>query len=378
MHLQRLTADGVRNLVEVELVPHRRLTVFEGENGQGKTNLLEAIHLAAALRPLRPLESAQDLVGFGRAQGVLHADFDADGPLDVDIVCEAKGRKALVCNKSVRDVGEIATRIGVVSFLPEDAVFIRGGPADRRRGLDRFAFGLLPGFASVARRFEEALARRNRVLKAPVVDGALLDSYTPPFAQAAAALTVQRRRALQLWSPAFQREAQAIGGDALSARLSYQSEVLERAQSDDSEHALAAHVEEALWAARNHELRRRSTAVGPHHDDVLLHYANKKARFLASQGEARALVLSLRLAAVRLYTEARAQGPLLLLDDVAGELDASRSALLLRAVDETGAQAFVTATSAELLPARGDCLVLSMAGGRLGPAALSTPPSPGS
>src|SRR3954452_4543534 len=176
MHLEHFYVDGVRNLVDIELVPHRRLTVFVGDNGQGKTNLLEAIHLCAALRPLRPVERAGDLVGFGRERGTAKARFEIDGPLPIEVVVEAKGRRASVAGKSVRDVGEVGARIGVVSFLPDDAAMIRGGPELRRRGLDRFAFSLAPSFAAIAKRFEDALERRNRVLKAPVVDEELLES----------------------------------------------------------------------------------------------------------------------------------------------------------------------------------------------------------
>lgn len=373
MRLEDITVDGVRNLVEVHVVPHRRLTIFLGDNGQGKTNLLEAIHLAAALRPLRPLERASDLVGFGRERGVVQARFELDGPLPVEVVVEPRGRKATIAGKSVRDVGEVAARIGVVSFLPDDAAMIRGGPEGRRRGLDRFAFALDPGFAAVARRFDEALERRNRVLKAPVVDEGLLASYDAPFAAAAAALTIARARATARWAPAFAAEALAIGGDALFAHMRYAPGVdgaaalLERGAPGQhgDEPALVDRVLELLGAARAQELKRRSTAVGPHHDDVVLLKADRKARFLASQGEARALVLAMKLASVRLATEARGTGPLLLLDDVAGELDAEKAARLFRAVDETAAQVFVTTTHDATLPHAGEGKRIVVANGRV-------------
>lgn len=367
MLLEELSVDGVRNLVEVRVVPHRRLTMFLGDNGQGKTNLLEAIHLAAALRPLRPVERAGDLVAFGRERGVIRARFELDGPLPVELVLEPRGRKATIAGKSVRDVGEVATRIGVVSFLPDDAAMIRGGPEGRRRGLDRFAFSLLPAFAAIARRFEEALERRNRVLKAPTVNETLLESYDEPFARAAAALTFARAQAAARWAPAFATEARSIGGDGLSAHMSYSPGVdgagtlIERMD----EVGLIARILEELGAARPQELRRRSTAVGPHHDDVVFLKADRKARFLASQGEARALVLALKLAAVRLVTETRGTGPLLLLDDVAGELDPEKAARLFRAVDETAAQVFVTTTHNASLPHAGEGARIFVRNGRV-------------
>lgn len=366
MKLEHITVDGVRNLAHVELAPHARLTVLIGDNGQGKTNLLECIHLASALRPLRSVEKASELVMFGRERGVIRARFELDGPLPIEVLVEPKGRKATVAGKSVRDVGALSWRIGVVSFLPEDSAMIRGGPEQRRRGLDRFAYSILPGFAEVARRFEEALERRNRVLKAPVVDIELLESYDAPFAQAAAALTRARAAAVSRWAPAFRTEARAIGGDALDAEMRYAPDV--EGSADLDEPALIDRLLEELAVARAYELKRRSTAKGPHHDDVVLwkaYGAKEKARFLASQGEARALVLAMKIATVRLSTEARGTGPLLLLDDVAGELDPEKGARLFRAVDDTGAQVFVTTTHQAVLPPLGDAKVLTVHAGQL-------------
>ena len=367
MHVVSLHCDGVRNLVDVHVEPHRRLTVFVGDNGQGKTNLLEALHLAAGLRPLRALERASDLVGFGRERGVVQARFEIDGPLDVEVVVEPRGRKATLAGKAVRDVGEVAQRIGVVTFVPEDASFVRGGPEQRRRGLDRFAFGLSSTHGALARRYDEALARRNRVLKAPVVDEALLDAYTDPLVQAGVALTRARHHAAQLWAPGFANEAHAIGGERLAAHLRYESALLD-AHGDDvtlDAGALTDRFHNSLSRARSTELKRRSTATGPHLDDVALLKADRKARHLASQGEARALVLALKIAAVRLTTTARGTGPLLLLDDVAGELDPDKASRLLRAVDECAAQTFVTVTHTGALPPLGDARVLRVQQGRV-------------
>jgi DNA replication and repair protein RecF len=366
MHVVSLHCDGVRNLVDVRVEPHRRLTVFVGDNGQGKTNVLEALHLAAGLRPLRALERASDLVGFGRERGVVQARFEIDGPLDVEVVVEPRGRKATLAGKAVRDVGEVAQRIGVVTFVPEDASFVRGGPEQRRRGLDRFAFGLTATHGALARRYDEALARRNRVLKAAVVDEALLDAYTDPLVQAGVALTRARHHAASLWAPVFAREAEAIGGTQLAAHLRYESALLDDAHDVMlDEGALLDRFHDALKRARASELKRRSTATGPHLDDVALLKADRKARHLASQGEARALVLALKIAAVRLTTTARGTGPLLLLDDVAGELDPEKAQRLLRAVDECAAQTFVTVTHTAALPPLGDARVFRVQQGRV-------------
>jgi DNA replication and repair protein RecF len=365
MRLQEVFVDGFRNLREVRLVPHPRLTVLVGDNGQGKTNLLEAIHIVAALRPLRPVERAAELVTFGREHGVVRGRFDLDGPLDVEVRVETRGRRATVGGKAVRDVATLADRLGVVSFVPDDAAMIRGGPADRRRGLDRFAYALFPSFAAASRRFDEALDQRNRLWKEPVVDDDAVDAFTPPFVAAAVELARLRAEACARWAPVFAAEAHALGGDALAATLSYESGFCEDDVRTLSSATLEARLQERLDRHRDVEKKKKSTLCGPQHDDIRVDKAGRGARFLASQGEARALVLALKLAAVRLLTEARGQGPLLLLDDVAGELDRHRATRLLASIDEHGAQVFVTTTGTDTLPPLGDCAVVTIDDGRV-------------
>jgi DNA replication and repair protein RecF len=365
MLLREIVVDGFRNLQEVQLQPHPRLTVLVGDNGQGKTNLLEAIHLVASLRPLRPVERANELVAFGRDHGFVRGRFALDGPLDVEVRLEPRGRKATVGGKAVRDVATLAGRLGVVSFVPDDAAMIRGGPGDRRRGLDRFAYALFPAFAAASRRFDDALQQRNRLLKEIVIDDDALDAFTPPFVAAAVDVARLRAEACARWAPVFSAEAHALGGEALGATLAYASGFFDEDVATTASATLEAHLQERLDRSRDIEKKKRSTLCGPQHDDVMIDKAGRGARFLASQGEARALVLALKLAAVRLLTAARGQGPLLLLDDVAGELDRHRAARLLQSIDEHGAQVFVTTTGTDTLPSLGDCAVFGIDGGRL-------------
>lgn len=365
MQLVRLFADGVRNLHEVKLEAHPRLTAFVGDNGQGKTNLLEAVHLAAALRPLRPTERARELVGFDREQGVVRARFDLDGPLDIEVHLEHKGRRALLAGKAVRDVAEVASRIGVVAFTPEDLAIVRGGPDRRRRALDQFAYGLRPSFAEVSRRYEQALDRRNRLLKDSRTDRALLESYTAPLVSAGVELARARAQAAREWSPLFQQDALRISDGALPAELSYSVSFLDDDVLETPADVAERHFRERLSRQAEGERQRKTTLSGPHLDDLALLVGDRRARRLASQGEARALVLAMKLAAVRLYTSARGTAPLLLLDDVAGELDPHKARCLFDTALDVGAQTFVTATHTGVLPALDDALVLQVANGRV-------------
>lgn len=365
MQLGRLYVENFRNLRKVTLVPDERVTAFVGDNGQGKTNLLEAVHLAAALRPLRQVERARELITFGEERGQLQASFALDGPLDIEVHLEPAGRRAFLAGKPVRDVAEIAARIGVIAFTPEDLTIVRGAPERRRRALDQFAFGLRPSFAALARRYEQALQRRNHVLRTPRYDPALLDSYTEPLIEAGVELSRARAEAALRWAPEFHEATALITGGALFAQLRYRPSFLDDdLGSIDDGHA-AAHFRERLQRQAETERVRKTTLSGPHLDDLNLEVHERRARRLASQGEARALVLALKLAAVRLYREARGTSPLLLLDDVAGELDPHKARCLFETAAGLGAQIFVTATHTGALPALHDAKVIRLEAGQI-------------
>lgn len=370
MRLLSLYAHGFRNLDEVRLEAHPRLNVFVGPNGVGKTNLLEAVHLVAALRLLRPSERASELVRFDLERGVVKGSFDLDGPLPIEVSLEKRGRKATLAGKQVKDVGEVASRIGVVSFTPEDLAIVRQGPEHRRRALDKFAFHLSPSFAQIAKRYAAALGQRNKLLKAWPVDPDLLASYTAPLVASGAELIAARLDAVERWRPAFVQSARRITGGDVDAGMRYRSSLLDEDEAPPSVADLATRLRDKLGAQAQTELDRKTTLSGPHLDDVVISMDARRARHLASQGEARALVLALKMAEVLALTEARQSAPLLLLDDVAGELDPARAAFLFETVDAVEAQTVVTCTHEGLLPSGREATVLTIDEGRVANARL--------
>ncbi len=346
--LSALRAVHFRNLDHVELEADPGLNVFLGNNGQGKTNLLEAVHLCAALTPLRPAERVKELIRFGQDEAHLSAEFALELPTVVDVRIHDKGKRATIAGKPVRDVSSIAQRIAVVAFTPQDLDVVRAGPKARRRALDRFCYGLDPTFVHRARAYERALAARNRLLKEHVVDEAQLDAYGPVLIEAAAAVYESRVRALRALSPAFTEAAAGITEGGLAGTLRYRMHGLDAAPAPA---AYAGELARSLQRARGKERARRTTPVGPHVDDIEIQMGEHAARRLASQGETRALVLAWKIAEVVCLTEARKAAPILLLDDVAGELDPARQRALFDVAEEVAAQVFVTTTHEQTLPA---------------------------
>jgi DNA replication and repair protein RecF len=165
MRIVTLAADGVRNLQPVQLRPRERFNVFVGDNGQGKTNLLEAIYVIATLRSFRT-SKLSDLVAFGATEAKLGARVIKDDLVRVYEVDLALGsRKVRLDGKAVRPLSRYFGGFNVVVFTPEDLALPRGSPGDRRRFLDRGVFNFEPGYLSTASDYEKVVRTRNSVLK---------------------------------------------------------------------------------------------------------------------------------------------------------------------------------------------------------------------
>src|SRR6185503_11006462 len=172
MRIEVLTADGVRNLRPLTLEPRERFNVFVGDNGQGKTNLLEAIFVIAALRSFRTAKLS-DLVAFGQDRARLGARVWKDDLVRVYEVELAQGtRKVTLDGKAARPLARYFGGFNVVVFTPEDLALPRASPSDRRRFLDRGVFNLRPDYLATAQDYERVLKTRNTVLR-QAADGAL-------------------------------------------------------------------------------------------------------------------------------------------------------------------------------------------------------------
>jgi DNA replication and repair protein RecF len=340
--VRALQLHGVRNLAPMVLEPTPRFNVFVGDNGQGKTNLLESIYVLGALRSFRTQKLAE-LIGFGRDKALLEARIER-GELErryqVEIVPRA--RTARIDGKSVRPLARWFGGFNVVLFAPEDLAVPRGSPRERRRFLDRAVFHREPGFLEVARDHEKVLRSRNALLRAaegrlPPRQVELLAVYDEQLARMGAALVRARLAFLDALRPRFAGAFEAITGTGLAADLAYRSEV---EPGDGLEQRLAA----GLAASRARDLARGTTSVGPHHDDLEFRLAGEAASAYASQGQLRALVLAWKTAEMDLLEAAHGDPPVLLLDDVSSELDPTRNAYLFEFLRKRPGQCFITTT----------------------------------
>ncbi len=310
------------------------MTVFVGANGQGKTNLLDAISLALQLRPLRAVRQTSDLIQFGETHARVQAELENTG---VQIDLTSDGKKVRINGKPTRDSQALAEKVSVVSFVPEDLGAVLGGAALRRRLLDQASASLSPNYVLYYRQYDRVLTQRNRLLKQPLVDLKELESFTEVLSGIASELERLRLEALDIMKPYFTEAMQQLSNGQLLATLTYAP-------------SSRGNLKAALGTILGEERARKTTLRGPHLDDLDIDLNGHPARFTASRGQARLIVLAFKIAQLQAVYAKRGLKPVLLLDDIVGELDPNHAGRLLETVTRLGAQTLVTTTHLSMLP----------------------------
>jgi DNA replication and repair protein RecF len=366
--LQRLQLQDFRNLARVELAPSPHATVVVGRNGQGKTNLLEAVYFLCTLKPLRAGKLVE-LVRFQHLQAHVTGRFALAGATrDISVDIREGVREASVDGKRTRSLEEYFGGVSVVAFTPDDLAVVKGAPEERRTLLDRAVFNRFPGFLRASRTYLRALRSRNRLLK-DGAQGDYLGAYDDALCETGARILALRRDLLLELAPRAEATVASIaqlGG----ARYAYTPVHLDVDFQQAPEVQLVGALREALRDRLGRDMERGFTSVGPHADDLDISLDGHPARAYASQGQARALVLGWKIAEIENLRAALGHSPLLLLDDVSSELDPERNAFLMRYLASSGAQVLLTTTEPSLVrgAAGPDTLWLTVEDGSLVPA----------
>ncbi|MEY2399415.1 MAG: replication and repair protein RecF [Actinomycetota bacterium] len=331
MRVNWLAVQDFRNYTSARLdIAPDGLTVVEGQNGQGKTNLLEAIGWLATLSSFRGAPN-EALVRQDARAAFVRAEADRDGRrllLEAEIP-RAGAPRVLVNAQPLRRSRDLLGAVRVSVFSPDDLSLIKGGPAERRQLLDDALVALAPQHTETIAAVERVLRQRGALLrsaggKATADVVATLDVWDSKLAEHGAVLVNARRALAAQLEPVTAKAYAAVAQGAAAIGLRYVP-----SWSNPTEIDTRAALHAALGAARADDLRRGVTTLGPHRDELELHIGTLPARTHASQGEQRSLALALRLAVHETVTEVTGAAPVLLLDDVFSELDAHRSAALL-------------------------------------------------
>lgn len=381
MFVTRLTLVGFRSYEHIDLEFTPGVTIFTGRNGQGKTNLVEAIEYLSSLRSHRVASDAP-LIRAGESRAVVRArvqaGLDDERTLDLEIELNAGRPNRASLNRSpLRRPRDLLGALRVVLFAPDDLVLVKGDPADRRRFCDDLIVQRWPRLAGVRADYDRVLRQRSTLLKSlsgrrgPLDEGAsaTLDVWDDQLAALGAELVHARLVTLYDMADAVADAYLAIAPTNNIASVAYRSSALDLDPGPGQPAAAPPDAAEIRWLLlekmrqrRSEEIARGVCLVGPHRDDLAIFLGDLPAKGYASHGESWSLALSLRLAS---FAVLRADGvePVLILDDVFAELDEVRRARLAERV-RGAEQLFVTAAVASDVPPAlgGRTFVVSAAG----------------
>lgn len=335
-----------RNFEQRDVSFSEGMTVLWGPNAVGKTNTVEALQLLTAgssFRRPRPIQLVREGCESGKATVHLRGDGRV---LDVDCLVEA-GRRKFRRNGKPCKPADVPESLMSVLFNPDDLAFVKRGASQRREELDDFGRQANRGFARVLAAYQRAVEQRNRLLKEPDPNLALLDAWDASVAIGGATLLLARLRLFGRLAPKVcEVYARICGGEELSCTyLCSLGDDVEGMHRD----ACTARFLERLAQGRSDDLRRQQTLVGPHRDDISFAIDGRDARTYASQGQQRSIVLAWKMAEVELAAEILGEQPLLLLDDVMSELDEQRRSAVIGFV-QMGIQTVVTTTNLGYFP----------------------------
>ena len=337
MAIQSLELLNFRIYEEAAVEFDPGLTVIVGENGQGKTSLLEAISWIAGLGSFRGVAD-DTLIRVGADSAIMRANVsDPDGRKQlVEVELPRVGRNRVQLNRqALRRKGDLIGVVPVTVFSPDDLELVKGGPAGRRQWLDAAAASLQPSHNALCNDLERIVKQRNALLRSSGgrldADAAFtLDVWDSKLAATGTTLRSAREMLLTEIEPQLALAYEAVAGKPAKISARYTPSW----QGD-----LAA----ALEQSRTIDLRRGVSTIGPHRDEITLQIGDTPARTHGSQGEQRSLVLAMRLAVDALVRGSGTAEPVLLLDDVFSELDVGRAQALLEALPE-GQRLLTTAT----------------------------------
>jgi DNA replication and repair protein RecF len=333
VHLARLRLRDFRNYqrLDAEFSPGFHLLL--GDNAQGKTNILEAIYLMATLRSFRGVGSAQ-MIRHGQKGYFVGGHAVGKAKHEVKMFWSARERNLTLDGRPVKKLSDYLGTFRTVVFCTEDLQLVKGTGRTRRRFLDLLLSQTQPGYLTLLHRYMQVVRSRNALLKQPAPDLMLLDSYSEQLVQLGEEITRHRRELIPRLSPLARLAYRRISNDAEELRVAYEPSV----KNDFA-------VE--LAQIRDRERRLRVTLLGPHRDDLQLLLNEKSAAQFGSEGQKRTLAIALKMAQAEYVTGIHGSAPVLLIDDVMGELDVKRRSGLLPLLErarETSGQVFMTCT----------------------------------
>jgi len=354
--LTELDITGWRNHRKTDLVFEKGVTTFIGSNGQGKTNIVEAIKYLATLGSHR-VSATAPLIHDQHEEATIHARLQhGTRSVEVGITLKRKGSSLAVLNGNKARISDVPAWVSMVMFAPEDSAIVRGEPGTRRSFMDELVVSGSPAMAATYQDFDKVLKQRNTLLKnlrshRSETNLNTLEVWDERLADLGATIMLSRQRYVGFIKPFVTAQYHELaGGDDVEMTYMPVGKIpLDALDAQDFSHTREK-ILGSLRDRRADEIERGMTLIGPHRDDVDLFISGRLARTHASQGETWSFALALRLAtALWLRQELSSGDPIIILDDVFSELDATRRQKLVGLVQDYE-QLLITGAVEEDLP----------------------------
>ncbi len=337
--IEHVSVRRMRNLAEVDVAFGPRFNVVAGDNGQGKTNLLEALYLLATSKSFRASRPGELVEHGGELASVRGTVREGDLGREQSVGVKTGARMVRIDGKRPPSLAAYAVATPIVIFHPGEIALSMAGGSERRRLLDRVGLYLEPASMGELESYTRALRERQRALDVRGPSASDLDQWEELIVRHGLRVMRTRRRAATELSREAERAFKRIAASGLVLTAAYAP----GAPEDD------ARFREELASQRARDQRRGGAGTGPHRDDLTLAIDDHPVRGVASQGQHRAVVLALKAAEVEVVGAARDVRPVLLLDDVSSELDRGRTAALFAFLRAHEGQVFLTTTRPELI-----------------------------
>lgn len=332
MYLKKLVLINFKNIAQAEITLSERLNCFVGDNGAGKTNVLDAVYYLSMSKSALTMTDGQS-VRHGEDFFVVEGTYAGDSGLSDTVNCSFLRRSGKVLKLNGKEYDRMADHVGrfpVVMVSPQDSVLITDAAEERRRYLNAFLSQLDRDYLASLMRYNAVLAERNRFLKSSS-DEQMLQIYDMQLADHAARIYERRRDIIERMRPLVAEFYRQLSGDREQVEIEYRSELA------------SASMGELLLASRERDIVNGFTTSGVHRDDMSLRIGGYPLRKYGSQGQQKSFLMSLKLAQYRILAEVCGERPLLLLDDLFDKLDTSRVENLLTLVAGDGfGQIFIT------------------------------------
>lgn len=342
VYLENLKIINFRNYHQIQLNFHPKINIFVGNNGQGKTNILEAIYLASIGKSFRTNKDAE-LIKFDKHQTYVKiAGKKRYRDTVIELKLERNKRKQIKVNGiTLVKNADLLNNLYAVIFSPEDLKLIKEGPTERRKFMDYEISQMKPGYYYNLNQYYKVLIQRNHLLKKIYYDKkymATLDIWNDKLIELGVQLVQERSKFISRIHPLSRLIHRKITSFKEDLEVKYMSNIDPKQTYEETAHIFKSRLEEAL----DFDLKRGNTTVGPHRDDIIVLINGIDVRYFGSQGQQRTAALSLKLAEIELIKSETLEYPILLLDDVMSELDAQRQKFLIQSFKD--AQIFITST----------------------------------